>query len=747
MALNEVRPAHVVDEPAAAPDTVEKELKEKIYNEKYDDLNLNEKELEVEEELDLYVPLTLDPNIPYEHNPLTARAVIVGILLGALVNASNLYLGLKTGFTFPASMFGAIFGYGIVKLLSKSCKGIPILGGDFGPQENSIIQAAATGSGGIAGIFVAAIPAMYRLNTIEGTPQQNFGAIITITLICSFFGLFFVTPLRKFFIIRVGRELRLVFPTPTAVALTIRSMHAGAAGATEAISKLKALALAFSAALIHRVASYYAVGILYDWHVFTWIHIWSNYTSWALNIESWGWYFEWTPAFIGSGMLIGMNSAISLFGGAVLAWAIIGPVLVHYGECIGIRLVEDDPHWYDYYSFASLSNLGHQTPSPRYWLLWPGVLIMVASSLAELLVQYKVLMHAGQSVWRASCGGLNALTVRIKGKPSPYLERQANMNFGNADMVQDSAKPEDQVPMWQWMLGLVASIVVAIIIFEYQWGVNPGLTILACLLGFLFSFLAIQIGAVTDQTPLTAASKASQLVFGAATANHGYTITHAQKINLVAGGLASGAADVGMSLTSDFRTGFLLGTPPIKQWYAQSMGQLISVFLAPGLFVLFTAAYPCILTGEDPCPFGVPSVAAWAAVAQAVTDPAVSIPYSSGVFSIVMAIVVVAQVIVRHFYLVGEREWVRDYLPNWGAIALSFVLPSPVFTTASLFGALVAFAWRKWKLSSWDLYGYAVAAGFIAGEGLGGVVGAVLQIAGVSGDILGTNIGCPAYSC
>ena len=55
--------------------------------------------------------------------------------------------------------------------------------------------------------------------------------------------------------------------------------------------------------------------------------------------------------------------------------------------------------------------------------------------------------------------------------------------------------------------------------------------------------------------------------------------------------------------------------------------------------------------------------------------------------------------------------------------------------------------WRKWKLSSFDLYGYAVAAGFIAGEGLGGVVGAVLQIAKVSGDIYGTNVGCPANSC
>lgn len=64
-----------------------------------------------------------------------------------------------------------------------------------------------------------------------------------------------------------------------------------------------------------------------------------------------------------------------------------------------------------------------------------------------------------------------------------------------------------------------------------------------------------------------------------------------------------------------------------------------------------------------------------------------------------------------------------------------------------MFGAIVAWIWRKWKLQSFDLYGYAVAAGFIAGEGLGGVVGAILQIAGVSGDILGTTVACPAGYC
>lgn len=121
--------------------------------------------------------------------------------------------GLKTGFTFSATMFGAIFGYGILKSLSKT--GIPIIGGSFGPQENSIVQASATGAGGIAGLFVAGLPAMYQLGVFpgEGNPKADIGKIFTITIICSFFGIFMVTPLRRFFIIQVARELKMLFPT------------------------------------------------------------------------------------------------------------------------------------------------------------------------------------------------------------------------------------------------------------------------------------------------------------------------------------------------------------------------------------------------------------------------------------------------------------------------------------------------------------------------------------------------------
>ena len=86
-------------------------------------------------------PLPMDPNLPEEHAQFTIRAVFVGLCLGAVVQvsssdplaflskivliavcdiqASNLYLGLKTGFTFGPQLLGGIGGFLILKPLSR----------------------------------------------------------------------------------------------------------------------------------------------------------------------------------------------------------------------------------------------------------------------------------------------------------------------------------------------------------------------------------------------------------------------------------------------------------------------------------------------------------------------------------------------------------------------------------------------------------------------------------------------------
>ena len=83
----------------------------------------------------------------------------------------------------------------------------------------------------------------------------------------------------------------------------------------------------------------------------------------------------------------------------MLAWAIIGPALIHQKMAFGKALVPDDPQWGDYMSFGSLglAASNKETPSPRFWMLWPGVLLMIVVSFTELFLQYKVGQHQNQT--------------------------------------------------------------------------------------------------------------------------------------------------------------------------------------------------------------------------------------------------------------------------------------------------------------------------------------------------------------
>lgn len=83
--------------------------------------------------LDNRFPFPPLKGVPDEEQQLTVRALVVGVCLGAVVSASNIYLGLKTGWTFGASLFGGILGFAILKSISRVAPRI-LGGGYFGPK-------------------------------------------------------------------------------------------------------------------------------------------------------------------------------------------------------------------------------------------------------------------------------------------------------------------------------------------------------------------------------------------------------------------------------------------------------------------------------------------------------------------------------------------------------------------------------------------------------------------------------------
>jgi len=675
---------------------------------------------------DVTRPFPIDPDYIEETHQLTVRALVVGCILGAVVGASNIYLGLKTGFTFGASLFGAIFGYAILKAVTKAVPDSGILGkifgGSFGPKENCTVQTAATAAGGLGILFVSAVPAMYRLGLLSALPQEDFGKLVALTFSCGFFGLFFAIPLRQYFIVKQ----KLTFPTPAATAFTIRSLHSGVSGAL--IAKKKSLCLLWSliGAFCYKVASGYAPGVIFDWHI-GWTLYRLGFTS-IISLENYGWFIEFTPAFLGAGMLSGVNASWSFFGGSILAWGIIAPSIVKNGLAFGVPASEDYPLVsYQSLSFSDPDKYVHH-PSPRYWLLWPGVLVMLVYSFADIVVTLIPMfreMHKGG---------------HLKLNPREWFRK----NETDLESEEDEFSSSAAVPMWWWIVGLSASVVMSCAILATMFEMNVGEAILALLLGFIFSFIGVQSSGYTDVNPISTVAKASQLIFGGIAKGSGMPLKPAQTFNLTAGAVAGGAAAQAVDMTGDLKTGYLLRAKPRNQLVAQFVGAIVAAFLSVGLFVLFTKASPCILypPEDGKCTYSAPSVAAWAAVAVAVTSPKLPIPKESGYTAIGLAIASVVTVVARQWFI-PKKYW--GYIPNWNAIGLAFVVPQLYYSIAMAIGSILAWVWVKKSPGSYDLYMFALSAGLLAGEGLAGVFQALLAILKVDGGVYGTAIGCPGF--
>jgi len=425
-------------------------------------------------------------------------------------------------------------------------------------------------------------------------------------------------------------------------------------------------------------------------------------------------------------MLSGLNASFSFLSGSILAWGIIAPSLIATGKAVGKNISTEYPLMtYVSLSFAQPEDVIN-SPSPRYWLLWPGILIMLLYSFTDIFLNIfpsiVALFRTGfHFEWRNTF------------KASELQEDD-----------EDQTPMEDRVPTAWWAGGLTISVVVCVSILATKFHFNVGEAILALILGFLFSFIGVQSAGQTDINPVTTVAKASQLIFGGIGKATHMTISNAQIFNLSAGVVAAGSAAQATDMTGDLKTGYLLRAKPRNQFIAQLTGSTVAVFLNVGLFILFTKASRCIIYPDeyDHCTYGAPSVAAWAAVAVAVSSPKLPIPPSSGYTAIGLALAAVLTVFAKHFLIPKKYH---PYVPNWNAIGLGFVVPQTYYSIAMGFGSVFNAIWFRRNPVSFDMYMFPIAAGLLAGEGLGGVFGALLSVANVDGSRYGTAIGCPGF--
>ncbi|KAK5817053.1 OPT oligopeptide transporter protein-domain-containing protein [Linnemannia elongata] len=629
-----------------------------------------------------------DEEFPPEDHQFTWRAAIVGSLLGCVVAASNLYVGLKIGWTFGASLWGAIFGFIILKPLAR------LAGNSFGPRENATCQAAATTAGGLSTGFVTAIPAMYRMGLmgVGRMPKDDALTLVLWTTSAAFFGMFFAVPLRTHFVINQD----LVFPTPRAAAETIRNLHrTGSKAANDAKKTATIMMIAFFFAMVWVLIGNWIPGIFDTVHILYWIGHAAGYAKLQHADQVWGWAWSFDFSFFGAGMMTPASTVFSFMLGEFIAYGVAGPLMVDSGYLEGPR------------GFTKPNN-----GSAQSWFLWPGIALMVFTAFGELGVN-------GKSLWHGVTSGVREARNLIR-----RLTKRTQLVDSSQYVSKDTVPAHEQVPTLWWVSGLLISAIFTIVLMAVDFKVPVYSTILAIILSFILAFVGLQAAGETDINPTGSIGKVTQLVFSRFPGE----LHVVQKTNLMCANISASICAQAVDMVGDLKTGHLLGASPRSQFLAQCVGSVFAIAAAVPLFILYTEAYHCIVDASiEKCEFGLVSVVTWQSVCEILTNGG-TVPKGSVITACIFAVLAIANILIR-IKLVPQK-W-RPYWINLNAVGLGLINPSPALAMAMLTGWAGGRIWVQINKVAHEKYMYSVAGGFISGVGVAGIIKAILVLGGI----------------
>jgi putative OPT family oligopeptide transporter len=314
------------------------------------------------------------------------------------------------------------------------------------------------------------------------------------------------------------------------------------------------------------------------------------------------------------------------------------------------------------------------------WSLWPGAAALTTASLLRFAFQ-------GRALGRA----LRGLVSARERKPHPV------------DALQ--------VPR-SWLLAGLAVLTPATVALAYVgFGIPVTHAAVAVGLSFVLCLMSCRVTGETDATPVGALGQVTQLTFGA-------LLPRNVEANIVTAGITVNAASSAADLLSDLKTGHLLGAHPRRQFLAQLVGTAVGALSVVPLFYLLVPDRAA-LGGEL---FPAPAAFSTASVAHVLSSGLEGLPASIRAAGTWAAIVAAVLTLAEH--LLPERF--RRWLPSALGMGLACLLPASTAIGLFLGGLAMAMAQRV-RPSVAEGRVLPLCAGFIAGEGLVGVVIAAMR--------------------
>jgi uncharacterized oligopeptide transporter (OPT) family protein len=655
---------------------------------------------------------------PPEEQGFSIRAVLAGCLLGGLVSAMNIYLGLRIGWSFGGSLIAAILGFSIFFVLART----GLVKKHFGVLEANITQTAGSAAGSMtsAAGLLAPIPAMRMLGY-----EFTYVELTVWAFSVAYLGVFFAVPLRRQMVL--VEKLR--FPTGTATAQTIMAMVTGGG---EALGKAKALLWFGVIAAAFTLATYFVPEMEMPPTGF----IDKGLAAMGLTISlgylgAWGFALLISPMMTGAGILIGPRVGVSLLLGAIAGWWILGHFVVDQGWACGVLPSGSTGGYQPCYTDAALAKfnadkvgllsqlswLHSQGDVPgdvalnrafavdglhkswmkaawhhkgvndyqvgvKGWILWPGVAIMVADSLTSLALSWRTILNTFMP------------------------KKKEDLGEALPDLGADK-----QIPNAWWIGGLALASMTTVGATYFLFDIPPLLALLGIGLSAVLSMIAVRSTGETDINPIGGMGKVTQLVFGALAPG-------AITTNLMAAAVTGSGASQAGDMMQDLKTGYMLGASPRAQFKAQLIGIAFGIAFCVPIFLLFDSAYE--IGGAD---LPAPAAHAWKAVAELLAKGPEALPPNAE-WAVLGGLAFGALLPVLRKFLPAKA---KDYVPSALAFGIAMIVGA-YYSIAMFLGALVFVIWKKLKPEQAAALSFAVASGLVAGEGLAGIGKAALVL-------------------
>lgn len=531
-----------------------------------------------------------------EVQQLSVRSIVSGMLIGAVMSVSNLYVGLKTGWGLGVTITSCIIAFGVFSALERL---IPAYKKNpFTILENNTMSSAASAAGYMASAgLTSAIPALYLTTGRLLTWWEMMGWLAAVSVL----GVFMAVPLKR----QLINIDQLPFPSGIATAETLKSIHSN-----DPISLRKAKSLVWGA-VVGALIAFWRDGLA---PAGAWLggklsrpELGESIGRAALPdslplfpgaqslLERYTIGFEGSAIMVAAGAIMGIRVGVSLLLGAVLYYGLLGPWLVEQGIA--------EP---GYRSLVS-------------WTLWPATAMMVCSSMLAFALRWRTVVRAFSE--------MGAILRQQKGRRIDPL----------ADI---------EVPM-SWFVGGTLVAGAACVYLGHAWfNITWWMGILAVVATFLLSIVAARATGETDVTPIGAMGKITQLMYGAIAPSNITT-------NLMTASITAGAASHSADLLTDLKTGYLLGANPRKQ----TIGQLFGVF-AGTLFCVPVYSLVVDPTKIGSVEMPAPAAKVWAGVAKMLSSGLESLPRGAVVAMVVGAVVGCTITLLEEYLPAKYKRWI-----------------------------------------------------------------------------------------